>query len=115
MIPLAIMAGKALAGAAGKAAGKAAGGAASAAKTGKMAAAKKFGKDLWNKEVPNQSKQSHFAGDWTGGPKQSVPSFKHGGRVKKTGLALVHKGEYVVPVKQARGKARRHKRAIVKA
>ena len=30
-----------------------------------------------------------------------LPSFKLGGKVKKTGLARVHKGELVVPAKQA--------------
>ena len=29
----------------------------------------------------------------------AIPSYKHGGTVKKTGLALVHKGETVIPVK----------------
>ena len=32
-----------------------------------------------------------------GNPK--VPQYKKGGRVRKTGVALVHKGEYVVPAK----------------
>jgi hypothetical protein len=27
-----------------------------------------------------------------------IPSYKHGGRVKKTGLAFLHRGEHVVPV-----------------
>lgn len=30
-------------------------------------------------------------------PKQNIQSFKKGGTVKKTGLALVHKGEKVIP------------------
>jgi hypothetical protein len=35
----------------------------------------------------------------------NLPSYKHGGRVKKTGLALLHRGEFVVPSKQGRRKA----------
>ena len=31
-----------------------------------------------------------------------VPSFKKGGLIKRTGLAYVHKGEYVVPVKDVK-------------
>ena len=30
------------------------------------------------------------------------PTFKRGGRVKRTGLALVHKGEYVIPARKRR-------------
>jgi len=37
-----------------------------------------------------------------------VYGYKKGGRVKKTGLARVHKGEYVVP----RGKVKRVKKAL---
>jgi len=33
--------------------------------------------------------------------KKEYPSYKKGGKVKKTGLALVHKGERVVPRKKA--------------
>ncbi len=32
--------------------------------------------------------------------KEKVPSYKKGGKVKKTGLALVHKGERIVPKKK---------------
>lgn len=31
-----------------------------------------------------------------------VPSYKKGGRVKKTGLARVHKGEMVIPVRKGK-------------
>lgn len=31
-----------------------------------------------------------------------VPSYSRGGKVRKTGLAKVHRGEYVVPKKKAR-------------
>ena len=34
---------------------------------------------------------------------EKAPSYKKGGRVKKTGLALLHKGEHVIP----RGKSRK--------
>lgn len=40
---------------------------------------------------------------------KKFPSFKRGGKVKKTGLAKVHKGETVVPAKK-RGKRRRKER-----
>lgn len=36
----------------------------------------------------------------------SIPSYKKGGKVKKTGLALVHKGEKVIPS---------HAKALMKA
>jgi len=43
--------------------------------------------------------------------KKSVGSFKNGGRVKRTGLALLHKGEHVVPAKHAKSRKRTsHKR-----
>jgi hypothetical protein len=32
--------------------------------------------------------------------KSSIPSYKKGGTVKKTGLAMVHKGEKVMPAKK---------------
>ena len=31
-----------------------------------------------------------------------IPGFKKGGRVKKTGIALVHKGEFVLTASQAK-------------
>lgn len=39
----------------------------------------------------------------------AVPYFKEGGRVKKTGLAMVHKGEYVLPKGVKPTKAQMHK------
>jgi hypothetical protein len=37
----------------------------------------------------------------------ATPSvFKHGGRVKRTGVALVHRGEYVIPAKRSGKKTR---------
>jgi hypothetical protein len=36
----------------------------------------------------------------------AVPSYKKGGRVKKTGRALVHKDEFVVPKRNAKKAAR---------
>ena len=45
----------------------------------------------------------------------SPPSFKRGGRVKRTGLALVHRGEYVIPAKHSSGRKASRKRAIIKA
>lgn len=37
-----------------------------------------------------------------GGLGKDIPGFKKGGRVKKTGVAKVHKGEVVLTAKQAR-------------
>lgn len=31
-----------------------------------------------------------------------IPSYKKGGRVKRTGKALVHKGELIIPAKHAK-------------
>lgn len=39
-------------------------------------------------------------GDWAG-------SFKRGGKVRKTGIAKVHKGEYVLTAKQAKRRGRK--------
>lgn len=36
-----------------------------------------------------------------------APEFKRGGRVRRTGLAKVHKGEVVLTKKQARGRRRK--------
>jgi hypothetical protein len=47
--------------------------------------------------------------------KQVLGSYKHGGRVKKTGVYLIHKGEHVVPAKhRSAGKATR-KHTVIKA
>jgi hypothetical protein len=46
--------------------------------------------------LPFPSKGAH-GGDYTG-----VPSYKRGGKVRKTGLAKLHKGEVVVPKGQAK-------------
>jgi hypothetical protein len=37
--------------------------------------------------------------------KALIPSFKKGGRVKRTGLIYAHRGETVIPAKQSRKKA----------
>lgn len=42
-----------------------------------------------------------------------TPSYKKGGRVKRTGVAIVHKGEYVIPAKHSRKMSR--KRSVIKA
>jgi hypothetical protein len=34
---------------------------------------------------------------WTAKPVKSLPEFKKGGKVKKTGPIMAHKGEYVLP------------------
>lgn len=36
------------------------------------------------------------------GPDADVPSYKRGGKVRKTGLARLHKGEYVETTKEAK-------------
>lgn len=48
---------------------------------------KKAASDLYQK----------IAGPKAGDAKKAVPQYKKGGKVKKTGLAVVHKGEKVVP------------------
>lgn len=40
--------------------------------------------------------------------KGQLPSYKKGGTVKKTGPAIVHKGEKVVPVRTKRGTSDGH-------
>ena len=44
-----------------------------------------------------------------------VPQFKTGGRVKRTGLAKVHKGEFVLPKEVKPTKAQKAKVAKLKA
>jgi len=44
---------------------------------------------------------------------ETIPSFKSGGRVKKTGLALLHRGEYVVPAGRTKKVSRR--KIVIKA
>src|SRR5258708_2688352 len=48
--------------------------------------------DEWYKETPSAD-PSNFG---------QHPGYKKGGTVSKTGLAIVHKGEYVVPAKKAK-------------
>jgi hypothetical protein len=56
------------------------------------------------------------AGQSVGGAIGSaLPGFKKGGKVKKTGLALVHKGEYVLPKGIKPTKAQKAKVAKKKA
>ena len=44
-----------------------------------------------------------------------LPGFKNGGRVKRTGKALIHKGEYILPVGVAPTEAQKAKVAKKKA
>lgn len=44
-----------------------------------------------------------------------APGFKTGGKVKRTGKALVHKGEYVLPKSVKPTKAQRAKVSAIKA
>ncbi len=41
----------------------------------------------WNKNIRNGTPEKNL----------QVPSYKKGGKVKKTGLAMVHKGEIIIP------------------
>lgn len=45
----------------------------------------------------------------------AFPLFKKGGKVNKTGLAIVHKGEYVLPANVKPTKAQKSKVAKLKA
>jgi hypothetical protein len=47
-------------------------------------------------------------------PLKPIQSFKKGGRVKKTGLALVHRGEFVVPASKKTSKKTSRKRTTIK-
>jgi hypothetical protein len=53
-----------------------------------------------------------IAGSMAGG---ALPFFKKGGKVNKTGLAVVHKGEYVLPAGVKPTKAQKAKVAKKKA
>jgi hypothetical protein len=44
-----------------------------------------------------------------------IGSYRHGGRVKKTGLYHLHKGENVIPAGKRRASKASHKRTVVKA
>jgi hypothetical protein len=57
-------------------------------------------KDMKQAEKNRKGEQPDFK--QIGG--QKIPSYKKGGKIKKTGLAFVHKGERVVPKKAARKK-----------
>jgi hypothetical protein len=48
-----------------------------------------------------QSGQSQIEAARDQAARGAVPSYKKGGRVKKTGLARVHKGEQVIPAHKA--------------
>lgn len=46
----------------------------------------------------------------------TIPEMKRGGWVRKTGLAVVHRGELVIPAKRSRSKASgARKRTVIKA
>jgi hypothetical protein len=71
----------------------------------------------WDLAGSKGKKQGKKGGDnklaEAAGLSKDTPVFKKGGRVRKTGLALVHKGEYVVPAKAGRRKPSR-KRTLIK-
>jgi hypothetical protein len=45
----------------------------------------------------------------------SAGSFKKGGRIRKTGLALLHKGEHVIPAGKHSSKKTSHGKTVIKA
>jgi hypothetical protein len=55
---------------------------------------------MWQKYL---SPLAGMLGGWKGKQKAKPSSMKHGGRVKKGGVAKLHKGEKVVPKKHVRG------------
>jgi hypothetical protein len=44
--------------------------------------------------------------------KASPSSFKKGGKVKKTGMAKVHRGEFVLTAKEAKGKNKSSRKKV---
>jgi hypothetical protein len=58
----------------------------------------------WIKKRKNKREESQGSSGSSGGSDShaDIPEFKHGGKVRKTGLAKVHKGEEVLTAKQAR-------------
>ena len=51
-----------------------------------------------------QKDMDKTASDAEAGYQHKIPSYKKGGRIRKTGLAYMHKGEKVTPVKKAQRK-----------
>jgi hypothetical protein len=45
----------------------------------------------------------------------TIPSFKRGGKVRKTGLALLHRGEHVIPASKSRSKKTSRAKTMIKA
>jgi hypothetical protein len=70
------------------------------------------GKGKKNKQKPSAPVNASFPAPGAVAPAGGFQTYKNGGRVKKTGLALVHKGEYVVPAKGTRKAS--HKKTITK-
>ena len=76
-------------------------------KMGSSAVSKKNGRGKSTKKdnlkVPKNLKEQNEQDSKMGGPGAAVPStLKKGGKVKKTGKALVHKGEVVLTAAQAK-------------
>lgn len=64
----------------------------------------KLGKDLFGSTALDAKQRK--AGSALNDKYRGLPSYKKGGKVKKTGLALVHKGEKVIPVKKRKKKVK---------
>ena len=61
-----------------------------------VAGIKSVAQDLMGKDI------SRAVGTKALGAVNAIPSFKNGGKVKKTGLARLHKNEVVLPASQAK-------------
>ncbi len=60
----------------------------------------RIGEGVMRRQIEAQTKADRD--QWTSRQIGKPPSYKRGGRVKKTGLAKVHKGEVVIPAKKAK-------------
>jgi hypothetical protein len=95
-----------------------------AGKVASSKAAKAVGNNLKGKFSP-QKGGDQGGGQQKGGKEQpqklppmqvAPPQMKKGGPIKKTGVYLLHKNEYVVPAKhRSSGKRASHKKTVIKA
>lgn len=86
---------------------------------GSKSQSKSPGQSLSDAAVAGYDKGAKNKADKTKADKtKTIPSLKKGGRVKKTGLHLLHKGEEVIPVNKVKSLKRKGligKRTSVKA
>jgi hypothetical protein len=109
---------KGLAGA-GKKAGKAApgtGGAQAGSQAGSASTGQKLkqGYKNWTKQGNEQRRPKQELDLSPKFAARGVPSMKHGGRVKTTGLHILHKGEHVIPAAKRSARSGSRKRVLVK-